>query len=365
MVDNFRTFGVTQSQIIDENNNILAGHARYAAALELKLSHLPCTQVRELSEAAKRALALADNKLAELGEWDLDMLAEGLNVLSTIDDLDFDLDIMGFDTVEVDGLLIPKNERPDPSDVVEPVQARAVCLKGEIWTCGDSSLVCGDFADGTSLDRLMRSETAGIVFTDTPYNVPNRGHVTKRENVREFAQGAGGMSDAQFTDFLRKACEQIKAHSRSGAVVQICMDWRHYPNLLSAAQPIFGAPKNVCVWVKTNAGMGTFYRSQHEFVVPFVVPGAKPTNNFRLGGKGRRFRTNVWEYPGFNSFGRERDDALEMHPTVKPVAMVMDALRDCSDRNEIVLDIFGGSGTTMIAAERTRRRARIVEIDPL
>jgi hypothetical protein len=208
---------------------------------------------------------------------------------------------------------------------------------------------------------LMGTELAEIVFTDAPYNVPNGGHVTSREGVREFAMAHGEMSSEQFVAFLTTVSTNILDRMVDGAVGYFCMDWRHLPELWAAAGPVFGKPKNLVCWVKPNAGMGSFYRSQHEMICVYAAPG-KPINNFGLGGKGRH-RSNVWKYPGFNSFGRGRNEALAMHPTVKPVAMVKDALMDCSNRGGIVLDPFGGSGTTMIAAERTGRVARLMEID--
>lgn len=192
----------------------------------------------------------------------------------------------------------------------------------------------------------------------------NVGHVTSRRNVREFAMAAGELSFAEFSEFLNKSFSAIAKHIKPGAVVFTCMDWSHLGELRVACDPIFGKPRNMIVWVKSNAGMGSFYRSQHELIVPYVLPGARPVNNFGLGGKGR-YRTNVWQYPGANAFGRKRDEELAMHPTVKPVALVADALKDCSNRRDIVLDPFGGSGTTMIAAERTGRVARLIEYDPL
>jgi DNA modification methylase len=174
---------------------------------------------------------------------------------------------------------------------------------------------------------------------------------------------AGEMSTDQFREFLSTVSNNLLTRMVDGAVAYICMDWRHYVDLWSAASAVFGSPKNTIVWVKRNAGLGSFYRSQHEFILVCAAPG-KPVNNFGLGGKGRH-RTNVWEYPGFNGFTRGREEALAMHPTVKPVAMVMDAMMDCSNRGSIVLDPFAGSGTTMIAAERTKRRCRLIEIDPV
>jgi DNA modification methylase len=280
-------------------------------------------------------------------------------------ELTFDPRVIGFETVELDQILVGErdDDRADPADETIPLNSQepAVTTPGDIWICDQHRLVCGDATNKDSYSAVMGTDLAQIVFTDTPYNVPNAGHVTGRNGVREFAMARGEMSPSQFTDFLSIVFANILARMVDGAVGYFCMDWRHMLELLTAADSVFGALKNLIAWVKSNAGMGSFYRSQHELIFVYAAPG-RPINNFGLGAKGRH-RTNVWKYPGLSSFGRGRDEALAMHPTVKPVAMVMDALMDCSNRGGIVLDPFGGSGTTMIAAERTGRRARLIEID--
>lgn len=366
--ENFEKFGFTNPILVDEKNKILAGHARYIAAKQASFAHLPVIRHSHLSPAKKRAFAIADNKLAELGEWDLEILSEELSFLFNPEtELDFDPRVIGFPTVELDQILVDdEDDNPaDPDDEMVPLNPYepAVTNTADVWTCDRHRLVCGDATNKEAYSAMMETDLAEIVFTDSPYNVPNAGHVTGRDGVREFAMGHGEMSPSQFTDFLSIVFANILARMVDGAVGYFCMDWRHLLELRAAADPIFGTLKNLIVWVKSNAGMGSFYRSQHELICVYAAPG-RPINNFGLGGKGR-YRTNVWKYPGFNSFGRGRDRALAMHPTVKPVAMVMDALMDCSNRNGIVLDPFGGSGTTMIAAERTGRRARLIEIDPL
>jgi hypothetical protein len=290
-----------------------------------------------------------------MGEWDFEILEEELRDLTdpTLD-LDFDISMIGFETPEIDQLLVtkqPDQPRRDPVDEIGPIDLNVppVTRRGDLWNCGENRLFCGDSLDVSSYRAVMNGGVANIVFADPPYNVPNAGHVTDREGVREFPMAVGEMSREQFTEFLHTAAGHIRTFCCAGAVCYMCMDWRHLRELLDATHPVFGEPRNLIVWAKSNAGMGSFYRSQHELIFPFVVPGASPTNNFGLGGKGR-YRSNVWNYPGFNGFGHDRDTALAMHPTVKPVAMVADALMDCSNRGDIVLDPFGGSGTTMIAA---------------
>ena len=212
---------------------------------------------------------------------------------------------------------------------------------------------------------LLEGERVDLVFTDPPYNVPIDGHVCGLGRVRhrEFAMGAGEMSQAAFTEFLAETLGAAADTCRDGAIAFVCMDWRHMGELLAAGRQVFAELKNLCVWNKTNGGMGTFYRSKHELVFVFKVGEAPHVNTFGLGETGR-YRTNVWDYAGISSLGANRDEELAMHPTVKPVALVADAIKDCSKRGDTVLDPFGGSGSTLIAAEKTGRLARLLEYDP-
>lgn len=364
--ENINEFGFTNPLIVDENNTILAGHARWEAAKRLGLEYLPVVRLTHLSPAQKRAAAIADNKLAELGAWDFDILAEEFEFLTEPDsDISFDYRITGFDTPEIDDILDDETDTDRnglEDDIMQPASTPPVTQPGDLWDAGQHKLICADATISETYERLMLGERAQISFNDFPFNVPNGGHVTKRKGVREFAMANGEMSKEEFTNFLAKLCKNIAANSASGSIAYLCMDWRHISELMTAAEPAFHALKNLIVWAKPNAGMGSFYRSQHELIFVYAMPG-KPINNFGLGANGRH-RSNVWQYEGLSSFGRGRDETLAMHPTVKPVAMVVDALKDCSDRGDIVLDVCAGSGTTMIAAEKTGRRARLIEIDP-
>lgn len=368
ITENVGRFGFTQPIAVDQNNVIVLGNARYEAARRAKLEYVPAIRLLHLSSTQKRALAIADNKLSEIGEWDSSILTEELQFLSDpAIELGFDLQMLGFETVEIDSIL--ESGKPaqtaDPADEALPdTPETPVSERGDLWIAENHRLLCGDARSVDDYRALMGNDIADVVFTDPPYNVPNVGHVTSRRNVREFAMAAGEMSPAEFSHFLSESFSAIAKHIKPGAVVFTCMDWHHLGELRAACDPIFDAPRNMIVWVKSNAGMGSFYRSQYELILPYVQPGAKPINNFGLGRKGR-YRTNVWQYPGANAFGRDRDKHLAMHPTVKPVALVADALKDCSHRHDIVVDPFGGSGTTMIAAERTGRFARLIEYDPL
>lgn len=204
-----------------------------------------------------------------------------------------------------------------------------------------------------------------MVITDPPYNVKINGHVSGlgQTHHREFAMASGEMSQSEFTVFLQTAFEMMNANSLEGALHFAFMDWRHMPEILAAGLKVFSDLKNLCVWNKTNGGMGSLYRSKHELVFVFKNGTTSHINNVELGRHGR-YRTNVWDYAGANSFKRSRQSGLETHPTVKPVAMIADAIKDCSHRNGLILDPFGGSGTTVIAAERTDRRACVIDLDP-
>jgi DNA modification methylase len=362
-------FGFVNPVLIDENNLIIAGHGRVAAAKQLGWAEVPTLRVEHLNETEKRAYILADNRLAEEAGWDQEMLAIELQGLI---ELDFSIELAGFDTAEVDLVLDAHAEANAPDrnidDEVPPIPASgdAIMRPGDLWQLGQHRLLCADATIARSYDRLLGDDRAALIFTDPPYNVPIEGHVSGLGKVRhrEFAMASGEMTPDQFRSFLETTFAHMAAHSADGAIHFICMDWRHMGETLAAGEAIYSDLKNLCVWAKSNGGMGTFYRSRHELVFAFKNGTAPHINNFELGQTGR-YRTNVWEYAGVNSFGRDRDDSLAMHPTVKPVALVADAIKDCSRRRQIVLDPFAGSGTTLIAAEKTGRRARVLELDPL
>ena len=362
------TFGFTNPVLIDERRRILAGHGRVAAAKLLGRSEVPCLRLAEMTEAQKRAYVLADNRLAESAGWDRDLLAIELGALAATD-LDFDLGVIGFDPGEIDLILgeAAPEEAGDPADEALPALVeRAVTRPGDLWQLGAHRIVCGDLRDPAIVDALMDSAPARMGFSDPPYNVRIDGHVCGSGKVRhrEFAMASGEMTAPEFTRFLGDAFAQLTRVSTDGAIHFVCMDWRHLREVLDAGADAFTDLKNLIVWAKDNGGMGTFYRSRHELILAFKHGRAPHVNSFGLG-EGGRYRTNVWEYRGISSGGAAARADLALHPTVKPVAMIADAIRDCSGRGDIVLDGFGGSGSTLIAAERTGRRARLVEIDPV
>jgi DNA modification methylase len=366
IAESIRTFGFNNAILIDEDGMILAGHGRVAAAQKLGLTEVPTVCLSHMTEAQKRAYVLADNKLAEKAGWDEEILALEFETLFEIAP-ELDLTITGFEIAEIDLTIGRHEDEPDELDELPALHpdAPVITRPGDLWQLGHHRVLCADALDPVSYATLLNGESVQMTFTDPPYNVPIGGHVAKRTTVRhgEFVMGSGEMSDAEFRAFLTTVLNHVAEVSVDGAIAFVCMDWRHLADLLGAAGSLGLEHKNLCVWVKTNAGMGTFYRSQHEMIVVFKVGTAPHINSFALGQHGRR-RTNVWTYPGVNEFGDGRDAALAMHPTVKPVRMVADAIQDCSKRTGLILDPFLGSGTTLIAAEKTGRRCAGLELDP-
>lgn len=361
-------FGFTAPIIIDEHNQIVAGHARHAVAKMMRLPTVPCVRIGYLTPAQKRALAIADNKLAELAEWDLDALR---TEFASLCDLEFPLELTGFDTAEIDIILdfnMSGSERSTGrDDVVQPVDENmpAITRLGDCWLLGQHRLCCGNALEhGPYLD-ILGDARASMVITDPPYNVPIKGHVSGlgKAKHREFAMASGEMSNEEFTEFLNRAMDQMVRYSIDGSLHFMFMDWRHISEITAAGARAFTEAKAMCVWKKSNAGMGSLYRSKHELVFVYKNGTAPHQNNVQLGKHGR-YRTNVWEYAGANTFSQTRDEDLAAHPTVKPVAMIADAIRDCSKRGDIILDPFAGSGTILLAAERTGRKAAAIELDP-
>jgi DNA modification methylase len=369
IADSIVRFGFTNPVLISDDGEIIAGHGRVEAAKLLGMKSVPTLRLSHLNAAQRRAYVIADNKLALNAGWDRGLLAIELQALV---DLDFDVEITGFSLAEIDLVLDEAEEASpaagrDAADEVPPVPdpVTATAQPGDLWLLDRHRLLCGDSRDPETFERLLQGDRIDLIFTDPPYNVAIDGHVCGLGRIRhrEFAMGAGEMSRETFTAFLQLTLGHAATFCRDGAIAFVCMDWRHIGELLAAGQAVFTELKNLCVWNKTNGGMGSFYRSKHELIFVFKVGSAAHTNTFGLGDTGR-YRTNVWDYAGINTLRTGRAEELAMHPTVKPVALVADAIKDCSRRSEIVLDPFAGSGTTLIAADRTGRRARLVEFDP-
>ncbi|WP_278029118.1 site-specific DNA-methyltransferase [Roseicyclus salinarum] len=364
-------FGFVVPILADAGGAIIAGHGRWEAAKANGLKTVPVVVADHLSEAEVRALRIADNKLAELSDWNEEALRlefSDLLELGLEGELDFDLTITGFETPEIDLVIggAPDASASEPETVEEPdPEAPTVTRSGDLWILGSHRLFCGNALEPASYDIVLDGEDARLVFTDPPYNVPVNGHVRSGNagKHREFAMASGEMTDGEFRGFLKAFIDRAKAKLLDGGIAMICMDWRHVEELISSGRSCGLELINLCVWNKTNGGMGSLYRSKHELVCVFRKPGAQHVNNVELGKHGRN-RTNVWDYAGVNSFGKGRSADLVDHPTVKPTALVAAAIMDVTHRGDVVLDGFGGSGATLLAAEKTGRRARLIELDP-
>ncbi len=311
---------------------------------------------------------LADNKLAEKAGWDREMLAVEFEELQiALPEIGLDVGITGFEPGEINSIMLDfADERTNPADQIPDLEDEAVAArKGDLFILGRHRLLVGDARDGHAYAQLMQSETADMTFLDPPYNVKIDGHVGGRGRIkhREFACASGEMTSGQFVQFHLDTLGLCARHTIDGGITYVCTDWRHARELLEAGATVYDELKNICVWTKTTPGQGSFYRSQHELIFVYKRGSAPHLNTFELGQHGRS-RSNVWTYAGVNTFRAGRMDELKMHPTVKPVALIADAMRDCSRRGSIILDAFAGSGTTIMAAEKIGRRAFCIEIDP-
>ncbi len=359
-------FDFTNPLLVDEDNVLLAGHGRLLAAKKLGLDSVPCVRIDYLTDAQKRAYRITDNQLTINGDWDRDLLGLELKDLS---DLDFNLDVIGFETAELDVLIQGQSDdlmEYDHADDMPDVDNEYIISRpGDLWRLGQHLIYCGDALKHESFEKLMSDGLlAKMVFADAPYNVPVDGHVCGAGRVHhdEFAMASGEMSREQFTQFLRTAFTNLRDWSVDGSLHYLCMDWRHIIEITAACDDVYTEMKNLCVWNKASGGMGSLYRSKHELIFVYKNGRASHINNVELGANGR-YRTNVWDYPGVNSFGENRDD-LKLHPTVKNVQMVADAIMDVTNRGDVVLDSFLGSGTTLLACERVGRVCRGIEIEP-
>ena len=356
-----RSFGFTNPILADEQGQLIAGHGRLLAAKQIGLAEVPVIELTGLSDAQKRALRLADNKIALGAGWDVEILKLELAELS-LPEFEIDLGLTGFSSGEIDVILAGS---PDPDDeVIPPVPVTPRARLGDIWQLGEHCIGCGDGRDIDFLRRVVGESTSvDAAFLDPPYNVKINGHANTKGRHREFAMASGEMTTDAFRTFLRETLTACEAVSKNGAVHFVCMDWRHLDDVSVVGSEVYDSLLNICVWNKSNAGMGSLYRSKHEMVFVYRVGDAPHTNTVELGKHGRN-RTNVWDYASVNSMRGSRRDDLELHPTVKPVAMVADAICDVTRQGELVLDIFLGSGTSLIAAERVGRAFRGLDIDP-
>ena len=363
-----RSFGIVLPVLIDAQNGIIGGEGIVEAARAAGYTQVPVVRIEHLDEGAARLLRITLNKVGEDPEWDQHELAAEFSELLEMD-LELDCNVTGFDTVAIDHLLFPSAAAENDDDELPcPVATfgMAVSRTGDIWLMGAHRVGCGSSLEDAALKPLMLDELARMVLTDHPFNVKIGGHVSGlgKHQHREFAFASGEMSEAQFVAFLRQSMVALSARCIDGGLLYMYMDWRHMWEMTTAIREAELSLINMAVWVKLAGGMGSFLRSQHELCFIAKKGSAPFLNNVQLGRFGRN-RTNCWMYPGMNSFGAGRDDLLAMHPTCKNVSMLSDAIRDTSDRGDIVLDGFLGSGSTLIAAERTGRRCFGMELDPL
>jgi DNA modification methylase len=364
-----KQFGMIIPILIDKHANIIAGHCRRDVCEEEGIPEVPTICIDHLTDSQLRAFMIADNRLAEISEWDPRLLGEQLKILSEAE-LDFNLDVIGFETAEIDLHIqgLEEDSEEDEADRIPDMSLEEPVSKfGDMWCLDKHRVLCGNALTAADYEILMNRKKAHLAFTDPPYNVKVNGHVVTRANKRhrEFPMATGEMTDQEFEHFLTQALRNLATNALEGSIHFVCMDWRHMTQLHAAGRQVFSALENICVWAKTVGGMGSFYRSQHELVFVFKAGKGPHRNNIELGKHGR-YRTNLWNYPSAHSFDRasSEKDLSALHPTVKPVALVADAIMDCSARGDIVLDPFLGSGTTVIAAQRTGRICYGMELDP-
>jgi DNA modification methylase len=351
--------------VVDKDDQVIHGSRLLLAAEELGISEVPTVKLDHLSKEEARVLRISLHKLEELSSWDEVVLKSELNFL-----VEYDVDLVthtAFSTAELDALLYApaKEVCGDPDEELPAIEQQAVSRAGDVWEfIGDHRLGCLDALEEASYRKLLGEELAGLIICDPPYNVKIRGNVSNRKDAREFAMASGEMSRSEFETFLRTSFELSARFAREGALSYEFIDWRHLGEMLAAGEAIYSRLLNVCMWAKTNGGQGSFYRSAHEFCFVWKIGEAPHINNIELGRNGRN-RTNVWSYPGTNVPRSRLQREDEKHVTPKNVAMVQDAILDASHRGDIVLDAFAGSGTTLVAAHRAKRRGFGLEIDPL
>ena len=361
LVRSIRAFGFTNPVLIDEHDEVIAGHGRLLAAKQMRLDEVPTLMVHGLNDEQKRALRIADNRIAQGSSWDADLLNAQLSALSN-PQLGFDVSLTGFSGPEIDNALRRVSGTIDeapPKEWAPPVAVQP----GDIWVLGQHRVACGDCRDEALMDRLMNGEAANVAFLDPPYNIPISGFAVARGAHPDFSEAVGEMTPDAFTQFLTQTLSAAAKATRAGGVHFVAMDWRHLSELHRAGEAVYSQTLNMCVWNKSNAGMGSLYRSKHELILVFKVGDAPHFNAVELGKHGRN-RTNVWDYSSVNTFNKSRRGQLKVHPTVKPTQMVADAILDVSRPGDLVIDTFLGSGTSLLAAEQTRRKCYGVEIDP-
>src|SRR5262245_25898393 len=361
VANSISTLGFCDPIFVDEQGVVLDGTVRVEGAKLLGLTHIPCIRANHLSPSERRLIRLALNRLGEKGSWNFEELKIELAELILEDAT---IEITGFSQTEIDQIVLDEPSSGVEAGPLAPLpRAIATARLGDVFALGEHRIACGDATDQRILKILMGEDEARLILTDEPYNVPVAGHVT-RGSHREFVMASGEMSADEFRAFNMAWIGASVSHLCNGGLFGSFIDWRGYPTLVTASLQLGLVPLNLIVWAKTNAGMGSLYRSQHELLPLFKKGTASHVNNISLGKRGRH-RTNLWTYPGASSLGSDARQGLQNHPTVKPTAMLQDALIDLTNRGEIILDPFLGSGSTLIAAENTGRVCCGVELDPL
>jgi DNA modification methylase len=364
LAKSIQAFGFVSPVLIDAQMRVIAGHGRIGAAKLLGRQFVPAISINHLSERQLKALVIADNRLAEQATWNRKLLREQLKALSVVE-LDFDIEAIGFEIGEIDLLIegtepVTKGAR-DPADALPDTPTAAQVSKpGDVWLLGHHRVLCGNSLDVSSISTLMQDCRANVVITDPPYN-----QAVGAIRRNEVTMAAGQMSESEFANCLAQTFALLASHSVNGSLHYIFTDWPHMGEILSAGKHAYTELKDVCVWAKDHGGMGSLYRSRHELAFVFKSGQDKLRDNVQPSQYGR-CRTNVWSYPTVNSCSRtkEKGNLLELHPRAKPVSLVADIILDCSAQGDIVLDPFCGSGTTLMAAERTGRVCHSIELDP-
>lgn len=362
-----RRFGFRDPPILGKGVEIIDGHARIEAAHRLGLKEIPCIIADDLSDTDVRLLRIALNRIGERGEWDEQALKIEFAYLLEFEP---DLSVTGFDHPEIDRILVLDDlglEEPDPLDNVGQLpdpDGSAVSRLGDIWRLGCHRVVCGNARSSEDIGIAVGDRKVSAVFADHPFNVSVDRHIrVGGGKFPEFAEASGEMSPADYEEFLRITTGNMMGAIKPGGILFLCIDWRHVEVLMRVVRTLGLDLLNMCVWVKENGGMGSLYRSQHEFVLVVRRPGAPHLNNVQLGIHGRN-RTNVWSYAGATGGRKSAEDDFSLHPTVKPVRLVRDAILDVTAMGDVILDPFLGSGTTIIAAELSNRICVGLEISP-
>lgn len=364
LIASIKQFGMVNPILIDNNNTIIAGHGRLQALEKLGYTKIPVIRIEHLSETEIKAYRLADNKIADDAIYDQELLKIELEDIML--DEEFVITNTGFEIAEIDSIILedytttPK--KSDKADEIETMQIPKRVKSGDIWKLGSHILLCGDATNKLHYNKLMQKDKAGLIITDPPYNVPISGHVCKTKHD-EFEMASGEMTNAEFEDFSKNFMQNLVLFSKNGSLHYIFIDWRGINTFLNSGSLFYSELKNICVWNKLIGGMGSMYRSQHEFICVFKNGGMPHINNIELCKHGR-YRTNVWGYAGISATNPKSLNLLKMHPTVKPVGMLHEIILDASKSADVVLDPFGGSGSTLLACQRAKRKARIIEISP-